>query len=64
MSQDSNQWEFIEKQAVSAGDSIFNAFSGASESIYVFRNRRTGERRKVTACDRAQAERRLIERAR
>ena len=61
MSQGSNQWEFIEKQAVSAGDSIFNAFSGASESVYVFRNRRTGERRKVTAYDRAQAERRVRE---
>lgn len=64
MSQNSSQWEFVEKQAVSAGDTIFNAFSGASESVYVFRSRRTGERRKVTACDRAQAERRVREHGR
>jgi hypothetical protein len=52
-------WELCGKQAVSAGDTLFNALSASSESVYVFRHRRTGERRKIVASSREEAERKL-----
>ncbi len=57
MSRNSDGWEHVDTQAISTADQLL----GDSSSIYVFENKETGERRKVTAYDLDHAGRKIAD---